>query len=53
MATTNEGIYYPGDYTLEADVPEDMRKMAISVEELMKKNIKLQRGKIKSKYRPI
>lgn len=26
MATTKKGIYYPGDYTAVADVPEDMKK---------------------------
>ena len=32
MATTENGTYYPGDYTLEADVPGDMKKMAESID---------------------
>lgn len=32
MATTNKGIYYPNDYTQAADVPNDMKKMAESID---------------------
>lgn len=32
MATTQKGIYYPDDYTAVADVPEDMKKQAESVD---------------------
>lgn len=32
MATTENGTYYPDDYTLEADVPGDMKKMAESID---------------------
>ena len=42
MATTESGIYYPNDYNSVADVPEDMKKMAESIEE------KVVKGKIKS-----
>ena len=33
MATTKNGTYYPDDYNKEADVPEDMKKMAESLDE--------------------
>lgn len=33
MATTKKGIYYPTDYTKPADVPDDMKKLAESVDE--------------------
>ena len=33
MATTNKGIYYPNDYSQVADVPEDLKKLAESVDE--------------------
>lgn len=33
MATTTNGIYYPNDYSAIADVPEDMKKMANSIEQ--------------------
>lgn len=36
MAITEKGIYYPNDYEQSADVPEDMKKMAESVEEIFK-----------------
>lgn len=32
MATTKNGTYYPGDYNSKADVPEDMKKMADSID---------------------
>lgn len=32
MATTTNGIYYPNDYSAVADVPEDMKKMAESID---------------------
>lgn len=32
MATTNKGIYYSNDYSNMADVPEDMKKIAESVD---------------------
>ena len=32
MANTKQGIYYPDNYNLVADVPEDMKKMAESVD---------------------
>lgn len=34
MATTPKGIYYPNDYNEIADIPEDMKKMAESIEEV-------------------
>lgn len=36
MATTEEGIYYPNDYEKDADVPGDMKKMAQSVDGIVK-----------------
>ena len=33
MAITNKGIYYPNDYSQVADVPEDFKKLAESVDE--------------------
>lgn len=35
MATTNKGIYYPNDYSNVADVPEDMKKLAESVDTIV------------------
>lgn len=32
MATTQKGIYYPDDYTAIADIPEDMKDLAESVD---------------------
>lgn len=32
MATTKNGTYYPSDYNSMADVPEDMKKMADSID---------------------
>ena len=32
MATTKNGIYYPGNYESVADVPADMKKMAESID---------------------
>ena len=32
MATTPKGIYYPNDYNEIADIPEDMKKMAESID---------------------
>ncbi len=32
MATTENGTYYPDDYTKKADVPGDMKKMAESID---------------------
>jgi len=34
MATTPKGIYYPNDYNEIADIPEDMKKMAESIDEV-------------------
>ena len=34
MATTPKGIYYPNDYNEIADIPEDMKKMAESIEKV-------------------
>ena len=34
MATTPKGIYYPNNYNEIADIPEDMKKMAESIEEV-------------------
>ena len=34
MATTPKGIYYPNDYNEIADIPEDMKKMAESIDEI-------------------
>ena len=33
MATTKKGIYYPNDYSQVADVPEDFKKLAESVDD--------------------
>lgn len=33
MATTTNGIYYPSNYDSVADIPEDMKKMAESIDE--------------------
>ena len=38
MATTNKGIYYPDDYTKLADVPNDMKKMAESINVIFRYN---------------
>lgn len=40
MATTENGIYYPYDYNVTADVPEDMKKMAESIEKNVYKKLK-------------
>lgn len=43
MATTENGIYYPNDYSKKADVPNDMKKMAESIDPIVvgiKQNIK-------------
>lgn len=43
MATTENGIYYPNDYSKKADVPNDMKKMAESIDPIaasIKQNIK-------------
>lgn len=43
MATTENGIYYPNDYSKKADVPDDMKKMAESIDPIVvgiKQNIK-------------
>ena len=34
MATTPKGIYYPNNYNEIADIPEDMKKMAESIDEV-------------------
>ena len=39
MATTENGIYYPGNYEEIADVPEDMKKQADSIDVLIAKFI--------------
>ena len=38
MANTSKGIYYPDNYSVMADVPEDMREMAESIDTLFKEN---------------
>ena len=35
MATTENGIYYPNDYSKKADVPDDMKKMAESIDPIV------------------
>lgn len=40
MATTTNGIYYPSDYNSAADVPEDMRKMAESIDKKVITDVK-------------
>lgn len=35
MARTTRNIYYPNDYSEEADIPEDMRQLAESVDEAL------------------
>lgn len=40
MATTTNGIYYPSDYDSVADVPEDMKKMAKSIDEKVITDVK-------------
>lgn len=40
MATTTNGIYYPSDYDAVADIPEDMRKMAESIDEKVINDVK-------------
>lgn len=40
MATTENGIYYPYDYNVTANVPEDMKKMAESIEKNVYKKLK-------------
>ena len=38
MSTTKNGIYYPNDYDLVADIPADMKKMAESVDTKIAEN---------------
>lgn len=38
MAKTKKGIYYPNDYSQLADVPEDMKKMAESIDKAFDDN---------------
>lgn len=38
MANTSKGIHYPDKYSVMADVPEDMKKMAESIDKLFKDN---------------
>ena len=35
MATTEKGIYYPADYDEVADIPDDMKKMAESIDDVI------------------
>lgn len=35
MANTSKGIYYPSDYYAKADIPEDLKKMAESIDEVI------------------
>ena len=35
MATTEKGIYYPSDYSANADIPADMKAMAESIEKTL------------------
>lgn len=42
MASTNNGIYYPDDYSSIADIPEDMKKMAESIDEKMGEQVEKQ-----------
>lgn len=38
MATTKNGIYYPGDYNAKADIPTDLKKMAESIDKNVQDN---------------
>lgn len=38
MATTKKGIYYPDDYNSVADVPEDFKEMAESIDKTIEDN---------------
>ena len=47
MSNTAKGIYYPGSYASVADVPEDMKKMAESVDEAIE-NTEVVEDKVES-----
>lgn len=36
MGTTTNGISYPSDYDVAADIPEDLKKMAESIDKLIR-----------------
>lgn len=38
MATTKKGIYYPDDYNSVADVPQDFKEMAESIDKAIENN---------------
>ena len=38
MATTEKGIYYPDDYNSVADIPQDFKEMAESIDDAIEKN---------------
>lgn len=50
MATTQKGIYYPDDYTAVADVPEDMKDLAESVDTALDTKVDKEEGKGLSTY---
>lgn len=50
MATTQKGIYYPDDYTAIADVPEDMKDLAESVDTALDTKVDKEEGKGLSTY---
>lgn len=45
MAVTRKGTYYPGNYSEIADIPEDMKKMAESIDEQTDELVPKQEGK--------
>lgn len=45
MATTQKGTYYPSDYSKIADIPEDMKKMAESIDEQTDNLVPKEEGK--------
>lgn len=50
MAKTKKGIYYPSDYNNVADVPEDMKQMAESMEKMIENNIEPEINRLEQKY---
>lgn len=38
MAKTSKGIYYPSDYNAIADIPEDMKQMAESIDKILEED---------------
>lgn len=50
MATTQNGIYYPDDYTEVADIPADMEDMAESIDTALDTKVDKEAGKGLSTY---